>query len=84
MSQHASNVNVVLTVDQIKQRMPLLRGKIPSGQKNVHTHFPEGKREVGEGEGLKNWADGTIYSELSSSLALTEIQQILQHMLSPK
>jgi len=33
MSQHASNINIVLTVDQVKQRMPLQRRKIPSGQK---------------------------------------------------
>lgn len=62
MSQHALNVNVVLTVDQIKQRMPLLRGKIPSGQKTFIRIFQRRKREVGEGEGVRNWADGTIYS----------------------
>lgn len=42
MSQHASNVNVVLTVDQIKQRMPLLRGKIP-GQKTLIRIFQREK-----------------------------------------
>ena len=60
MSQHAPNVNVVLTVDQIKQRMPLPRGKTPSGQKTFMRIFPEGKREVGEGEGgeeLGRWYD---------------------------
>lgn len=31
VSQHVSNVSAVLTVDQIKQRMPLLRGKVPFG-----------------------------------------------------
>lgn len=74
MSQHASNVNVVLTVDQIKQRMPLLRGKIPSGQKTFIRIFQREKRGRGGRVGVKNWADGTIYSELSGSLALTGVQ----------
>lgn len=29
--------------------------------KNTHIPFPEGKREAGEGEGVKNMADGTIF-----------------------
>lgn len=48
--------------------MPLLRVE-SFWSKNVHMPFPKGKREAGEGEGVKNRADGTIYSEL----ALTEV-----------
>lgn len=54
MSQQDSVVSIILTVDQIKQRMPLLRGKIPPDQKMFVCFF---QREKGRerSEELGRW-----------------------------
>lgn len=53
MNQHASNINVVLTVDQIANDA-ITERENSSWLENLHTHFPEGKREVGRNGGGGN------------------------------
>lgn len=70
MSQQNSIINIILTEYQIKQRMPLLKGKIPSDQK-MFVHFFQ--REKGK---EKEWRIGQMvqFIPFSGSLALTEPQ----------
>lgn len=57
MSQQNSIINTILPVDEIKDAITERENSL--WPENVGTLFPEGKRE---GEGVKNWVDGTTYS----------------------